>query len=60
MPHVDLYVAGFPCQPFSDAGLKQGFRDVKGRGDIIFHLLDYIRLHLPKVFVLEKVSGFAK
>ena len=33
MPSVDVYIAGFPCQPFSVAGKQQGFDDSKGRGD---------------------------
>mmetsp|Transcript_24984 Transcript_24984/g.65047 ORF Transcript_24984/g.65047 Transcript_24984/m.65047 type:complete len:399 (-) Transcript_24984:152-1348(-) len=56
-PQVDLYVAGFPCQPFSMAGLRQGFRDKKGRGKIFFKVLEYIDEQRPKTFVLENVRG---
>ena len=37
-PDCDLYIAGFPCQPFSDAGLHQGVEDEKGRGKVIEHI----------------------
>merc|ERR1711972_355450 len=56
-PCTDIYVAGFPCQPFSSAGLGQGFNDMKNRGQIFFYVLDYIRTKKPKVFILENVSG---
>merc|ERR1719468_941385 len=59
-PTVDMYVAGFPCQPFSTAGLQQGFKDVRGRGEIFFSVLDYIEAKQPSVFVLENVSGLVK
>jgi len=59
-PVVDVYVAVFPCQPFSSAGLQQGFSDSKGRGEIFFYVLDYIRTKKPKVFILENVSGLVK
>ena len=36
-PKVDFFFAGFPCQPFSTAGLRKGIHDT--RGDIIFYLL---------------------
>jgi DNA (cytosine-5)-methyltransferase 1 len=54
---VDLYIAGFPCQPFSKAGLQQGFKDKKGRGEIFFYVLDFLEENRPKVFILENVSG---
>ena len=57
MPRVDLYAAGFPCQPFSGAGLNEGTNDRHGRGNIFPHILEYINLKLPKSFVLENVKG---
>jgi DNA (cytosine-5)-methyltransferase 1 len=59
-PYVDVYVAGFPCQPFSTAGLQQGFGDKKKRGKIFHKVLDYIETQRPRVFILENVSGLKK
>jgi len=59
-PAADLYVAGFPCQPFSLAGLRQGFADVRGRGEIFWHVRDYLEQKKPRVFVLENVSGLVR
>ena len=53
---VDLYVAGFPCQPFSSAGKQEGFADKRGRGTICFYLSEYIEKHQPKLFILENVK----
>ena len=56
-PEVDIYVAGFPCQSFSQAGKQQGFDDEKGRGTIFYNVLDYIEKRRPRIFVLENVKG---
>jgi DNA-cytosine methyltransferase len=53
----DIYVAGFPCQPFSLQGLMQGPADESGRGTIIYHVLRYIMDYLPCSFILENVAG---
>ena len=56
-PSCDVYIAGFPCQPFSMAGQKQGFDDERGRGKIFFYVRDYIARQKPRAFVLENVAG---
>ena len=56
-PPCDLYVAGFPCQPFSRAGLRQGTEDVQGRGTIFEYILAYLRAHRPRAIILENVEG---
>ena len=60
VPYTDLYVAGFPCQPFSTMGKQEGFEDTQGRGTIFFDILEYIRDKVPKVFILENVKGLVK
>ena len=42
-PESDVYVVGFPCQPFSLEGLGEGFNDKGNKGNIFFYVLDYIR-----------------
>jgi len=57
LPHVDLYVCGFPCQPFSYAGKRQGVEDDKGRGHLFWYCLDVIRYTKPTCVLLENVKG---
>ena len=54
-PYVDLYVCGFPCQPFSIAGKRLGLKDM--RGNVIQSCIDYIQTQYPKYFILENVKG---
>jgi len=52
----DMLFAGFPCQPFSYAGLNLGFED-KVRGTLFFDIIEILRTHKPKMFLLENVKG---
>jgi len=56
MEYVDLYVCGFPCQPFSCAGKRLGFED-KIKGSVFFECYKYIKIKQPKLFILENVKG---
>lgn len=54
---IDVLLAGFPCQPYSIAGLRQGLHDEKGRGQVFLSMLDILRTSHPKAFMLENVKG---
>lgn len=56
LPHVDIYVAGFPCQTFSVLGKRAGFND-ELKGTIFFDCLSTILHVKPKCFILENVKG---
>ena len=53
---LDVMVAGFPCQPYSLAGLRLGLEDDRG-GEIFTSLLRLLRTVKPKSFLLENVKG---
>lgn len=55
VPAHDLLLAGFPCQPFSHAGKRQGFSDE--RGGIFERISKIIEVRTPKVILLENVRG---
>lgn len=57
IPQHDVLVAGFPCQPYSIAGLRQGLDDEKGRGQVFLSILDVLKKAQPKAFLLENVKG---
>lgn len=54
IPEHDILLAGFPCQAFSQAGLKQGFMDT--RGTMFFEIQRILGHHRPKAFLLENVK----
>jgi DNA (cytosine-5)-methyltransferase 1 len=54
IPQFDVLTAGFPCQPFSICGKRQGFQDT--RGTLFFHICEIIETHHPRVVVLENVK----
>jgi DNA (cytosine-5)-methyltransferase 1 len=54
-PAHDLLLAGFPCQPFSHAGLRKGFDDI--RGTLFFSIASIVEVRRPKVILLENVRG---
>ncbi|PKW20520.1 DNA cytosine methyltransferase [Flavobacterium lindanitolerans] len=67
IPEFDILCAGFPCQPFSHAGLKKGFDDT--RGTLFFNIKEIVKakieahkknskVTIPKVLLLENVKGF--
>ncbi len=55
VPDFDILCCGFPCQPFSSAGAKNGFND--RRGGIIFAIRDLCDKYRPRHFILENVSN---
>ena len=59
IPDFDLLCAGFPCQPFSQAGYKRGFDDIHNseRGNLFFNIADIIEVKRPKAYFLENVRG---
>ena len=64
IPQHDILVAGFPCQPFSIAGVSKknslgrshGFED-KTQGTLFFDVARIIAHHRPKMFLLENVKN---
>lgn len=57
IPAHDILCAGFPCQPFSQAGKRQGFNDEKDRGNLFYNICDIIDQHRPRFVFLENVSN---
>lgn len=55
IPFHDILCGGFPCQPFSIAGLRKGFEDT--RGTLFFDVLRILKEKKPKSFILENVKG---
>jgi DNA (cytosine-5)-methyltransferase 1 len=54
-PDHDVLVAGFPCQPYSIAGLRMGLEDE--RGQVFLEIIRILRESQPRAFLLENVKG---
>lgn len=60
IPQHDILCAGFPCQPFSQAGKREGFNDTAGRGNLFDYICDVIKAqhnNKPSFLLLENVSN---
>lgn len=55
IPEHDILTAGFPCQPFSQAGKKMGIRD-RVRGTVFERIVEIIQAKQPQYFLLENVK----
>ena len=55
VPKHDVLVAGFPCQPYSIAGLRKGLKD--DRGTVFMEIIRILRDKKPTAFLLENVKG---
>lgn len=66
IPQHDVLLAGFPCQPFSLAGVSKknslgrphGFED-ETQGTLFFDIARILKYHRPRAFVLENVKNLA-
>ena len=55
IPKHDILTGGFPCQPFSIAGLQKGFEDE--RSNVFWKVLSIIDYHQPRCVILENVKN---
>ncbi len=55
VPKHDIICAGFPCQPFSISGNRNGFKDENGK--LFFEIYRIARYHQPKLILLENVKN---
>lgn len=55
IPGSDIITAGFPCQPFSIAGMQKGFDDE--RSNVFWKILSIIKYNQPKIIILENVKN---
>lgn len=56
IPKFDILTGGFPCQPFSSIGKRQGFEH-ETQGTLFYDVARILDHHKPKAFLLENVAG---
>lgn len=57
LPDFDLFTGGFPCQPFSTAGMQKGVDDPYGRGTLFEHIIRICAKKKPRYILMENVKG---
>ena len=58
LPEFDVLLAGFPCQPFSMIGKRDGLNDP--RGQLFNDVVRFLDVRRPRAFVLENVKNLLK
>ncbi len=56
IPNHDILLGGFPCQPFSMIGKREGFTH-ETQGELFFSIVEILKQKKPKAFMLENVPG---
>ncbi len=59
IPSHDILCAGFPCQPFSKAGRQDGLKNPE-LGELYKYILEVMKYHHPRYFILENVPNFQR
>lgn len=59
IPSHDVLCAGFPCQPFSKAGVQSGLEDPRW-GDLFSHIIRIVQFHRPRFVLLENVPNLER
>ena len=57
LPKFDILLGGFPCQAFSIAGYKKGFKDEKNGGNLFFRIAEILEERKPEAILLENVKN---
>lgn len=57
LPDFNFFTGGFPCQPFSTVGSRQGVNDARGRGTLFGDIIRICEYKQPQYILLENVKG---
>jgi DNA (cytosine-5)-methyltransferase 1 len=57
LPEFDVLLGGFPCQAFSIAGYRKGFKDERAGGNLFFRIAQILEKRKPEIVLLENVKN---